>query len=986
MVKPEVHFLDWQNILVDSVADWLLARPERLPNSLVIVPTAHSGRRLRARLALRSQSGVLSPKVATPDAMFRVLPAGGSVDGASLVPAPEDMLRAAWCVALLEAAPEELEALVPDVASLERDFSWAMSWVGQILPTLALLNEAGIAPEQVPERCPAAQIDSEKWQCLGKWARHVENRLAHDGYLTPDAAKRAAAMNPVLPAGTRHLVLACVPDPVPLACLAWQNVLERGAATVDVLIHAPAEEAAAFDSWGRPDKQIWAVHPLPLPGQESAIRVAGDARDAAEQAVAACAGLDSADIAFGVPDASLVPVVERAFATAGWPVFDPDGTIAGSTGLRVFLAAWNDVLVGQPTRFAAVSRWLRTPAAWDILHRSAKNSEIADRPVCSPFQLARALDALQTEFLPETLADAERGAQTWVASGANRKNGAWLVAAGQDLLTAFTQVMTLREGFRPGQLASAFCGLWDLLAEAEHDDGADGKLLDMLAQASARFEVLERAFPQLPMAHVLSCWSESLREIRTTHGHEEAVLDVLGWLELPYQPGPHLIVVGMHEGIVPDGQRDDALLPDSVRGSLGLRDRATRMARDAFLLRGMVASRAQGSVVLVVAKSDGHGEPCKPSALLLRCPPEELPRRVMHCFKTSDVRRRVRPAAQRGDWRLDFTRDAAREAKVTASMSPSKIRDYLKCPFQFYLKHVLRMERYEPDPRELDPRQFGNLIHKVMESFGRAERVLRDSDDVEVIRAYFLAQLRDEVQRTHGAELALPLLIQVSSAQERLMALAERQAKCRAQGWEIRHVEYPIGLHGGPEWRIQDCPMSMIIDRIDFNPSSRTWRILDYKTGAKVKSVSQEHLESHRDGLPVLGELLPPAGRQKSPRRWSNVQLPLYAACFREVVLPQLEGAHPSDAIEVGYVMVPPAVSGINLEIWQDYDVRLESSAIAWSEEVVRRIRAGIFGPPVALPDSARARGEFAEMVPDSWDDALSVTCRSTFLGEEVQA
>ncbi|MEI7928736.1 MAG: hypothetical protein WCH40_09315, partial [Verrucomicrobiales bacterium] len=47
VLMVERHFLGWERPFLGLLVDWLLARRDKLPGMLVVVPTAQSGRRLR---------------------------------------------------------------------------------------------------------------------------------------------------------------------------------------------------------------------------------------------------------------------------------------------------------------------------------------------------------------------------------------------------------------------------------------------------------------------------------------------------------------------------------------------------------------------------------------------------------------------------------------------------------------------------------------------------------------------------------------------------------------------------------------------------------------------------------------------------------------------------------------------------------------------------------------------------------------------------
>ena len=185
--------------------------------------------------------------------------------------------------------------------------------------------------------------------------------------------------------------------------------MERDGVEVDVLAHAPDEAHGLFDAWGRPDKNSWLKVPLALPVGNAAIHIVADDREAAAVAVKACAGRTPGELALGVPDPTMIAGLEREFAAAEWKVFNPDGRVAGTTGLGVFLESWLEVARDSHAGFAAVSRWLRCPAAWVLL------ADLA--PEFPPQRMCEALDLLQGEFFPETLEDAVRAAGQWADCG-----------------------------------------------------------------------------------------------------------------------------------------------------------------------------------------------------------------------------------------------------------------------------------------------------------------------------------------------------------------------------------------------------------------------------------------------------------------------------------------------------------------------------------------------------------------------------------------
>ncbi|HYP17677.1 MAG TPA: PD-(D/E)XK nuclease family protein, partial [Opitutus sp.] len=233
--------------------------------------------------------------------------------------------------------------------------------------------------------------------------------------------------------------------------------------------------------------------------------------------------------------------------------------------------------------------------------------------------------------------------------------------------------------------------------------------------------------------------------------------------------------------------------------------------------------------------------------------------RVRFLFRGADASR-VTPSWQRA-WRLTPPR-----APVPAKIAVTALRAWLECPFRFYLSRVLRMEAVEPAKSELDAFDFGTLCHSALEAMG-LERGLRDCTDSATLRDFLLTTLDGEVARRFGAQLTLPLVVQVESARQRLSRVADVQAQTRAEGWVIVHVERPFEIDVG------GLVVSGKIDRIDRHEGTGTIRVLDYKTSDRPVTPFEAHVRGAR-----REETAPGFARVRFNARdgvWSDLQLPL---------------------------------------------------------------------------------------------------------------
>jgi ATP-dependent helicase/nuclease subunit B len=229
---------------------------------------------------------------------------------------------------------------------------------------------------------------------------------------------------------------------------------------------------------------------------------------------------------------------------------------------------------------------------------------------------------------------------------------------------------------------------------------------------------------------------------------------------------------------------------------------------------------------------------------------------------------------------------------------------------------------------ELDARDFGTLCHAALEAMGR-EPALRDCTDAVAIRNFLLAALDREATARFGAELTLPLLVQLESARQRLSRAATVQAESRADGWVIVEVERGLALEIG------GLKVTGKIDRIDRHESTGAVRVLDYKTSDKPEEPRSAHLGRIRQG-----EAPPEFARYRvggGKEIWRDLQLPLY--------LRSLAGQFPGE-ITGGYFNLPKAATETGIALWEDYSPALADSAWTCASGVAAAIQAGQFWPP----------------------------------------
>lgn len=900
---------------VDFLArGWSGGTPLDLSGLLVVVPTRQAGRRLREALAIHAaahKQAVFAPRVVTPDRLIEpAVPPGAAVA------TPLESLLA-WIEVLQEVDLNGCRAVFP-VDPPERNFAWALGLARTLVKLQQDLAEGGLRLSDVEARAGEFP-ETDRWRQLTALEQIHAARLARTGLLDAQAAKISTARNPAPPsAGIARIVVLATPDPLPLAVqvlAAYSRSLP-----MDVVIHGLPAEAGHFDEWGRPLPEAWVHRVLVLPEFELRVQLCADpAAQAARlrEHAQVYAGTEGR-LAVGLADADVLPPTESALRSAGLPVFNPEGRLRRQEGFYHLLAALANL--ARTPDFAAVAALARCPdvLAWLEARRGGR------------FSAARwlaGLDELHARHLPADLTSAQHhsarlrdyptlAAELELVAGLHGMLSKNLF--GESVSTVLTELFASR----PGTATAA----WTDTVEA---------WMEIVRACVA----VERRSANLALA---DWWQLALGLYGDTRQAEEkpaGALELQGWLELPWEDAPHLVVAGLNDGRVPDAVAGDAFLPESLRVKLGLKTNEARFARDAFLLQALAASRAAGGRLdLLHGKFSGEGEPLRPSRLLLRCPDPELPDRVRFLFRSPEL---PGPAvAWRRAWKLTLPRRAP-----PARVSVTALKRWLRCPLRFYLQHVLGMKAVDPAKSELDAFDFGTLCHGALEAMAR-DTAMRDCTEADALRDFLLADFDRRMCARFGRELTLPLLVQQESARQRLARAAEVQARERAGGWVIVDVERKFELPVG------DMVIAGKIDRIERHESSGAWRVLDYKTSDTAADPAEAHLRGlRRDEEPPAWARWTGGSR---PRVWSDLQLPLY----RRVL-----AAEAGDApVECAYFNLPKAAGETGLRIWTDFTPELEAAAWDCACGVIAAIQAGEFWPPRELTGRDAEFDEFAAL------------------------
>ena len=901
------------------------------------------GRRARRRMIellleeAEARSATLIPPTATT---VGALP---SALHTSLLPLADDLTcRRAWSHALRSVSQEALREVFPHPPKKGALAEW-----DELAGLLAGLHESvageGHRFSDVARICHSDVLfdDAPRWSVMAR-VQDLYLKLLGDAGLADRFAVRMAALESGVAPFTGDLWLVSI---VELPSVT-RRLIEASGATLRTLIHAPedlaveGEDPFPFDPIGLPSTEYWEVARIPV--TDEVLRVVESPAAQADEVIESLVGLDgrysTEDVALAVhAQSDVVPYLERRLEARGVTPRYAAGTPLSRTGSLRLLEAVAEYR--DDRSYLALAALLRHPDAGPLTNVHA-NTNTWGGGTPTRLESIDAADHYFNKHLPHRLRGElppgeKRGASLPPLVYSIESTGPIRHLKGRKRLRAWMPLIR-------DVLLVAYGG-----EKLDLSRPADRRLLETLG----RIRTAATTLATLPESLDEECSASEairtlLRELRDDGLPPEPqrnAVELLDWLELPLDDAPVVILTGFNEGFLPESVSGHAFLPDALRSRLGLIDNRRRLARDAYRLTTVL--RSKESVRLIAGRRTEQGDPLRPSRLMFRIPEDEMAARVLH-FLEGDGGSPVGPGLSSlglepgAESQFLVPPECTLELdkhEVPTKLAVTAFKALLADPYRFVLEGIYRLDRVDDEARELDPLQFGILAHEVLQAFG--QMALQSPPGVDITDAAAmgrtLVKLVDEEVAARFGDHALPAIaLQAEQLKARLRAFADRQAAWAGAGWRIVAVEQQSAGEGVP-FDVDGEPILLRgrIDRIDHNPETGDWAVLDYKTGNTVLPPEKTHRK----------------GRQE----WIDLQLPLYRRLLEGLV--DAEGRPVVDydpggdgSIELGYISLPkdPAKSAFLLASWTDAELA-EAEEIGREQIRTLRRRTFVFDPAV---------------------------------------
>lgn len=938
-------FLGLQAPPLQTAADLIIDRHQQstdgqqevnLTHLLVVLPTLRSRRRL---LQLLIDAAERRQVILTPPDIITIgdLPERLYVAEKSL--ASDLAQQIAWAKALDQTSDEVIEQLT-GIAEQEKSDDRLRDW--QPLAQLMVRLHTRLASDIWSFRSVAREVKNlknflgkelQRWEALEKIQQTYYEILDSVNLWDRQAARSFAA------AGHRLNKRRCFcAQDILLIGVADLNrsltgMLSQVADQVTCMVAADEAMADRFDGLGGLIAASWLDAEVKIDDRQ--IRIVNKPVDQAHavleylQHLPPGRAFSTDEVTIGVPDPKVIPQIQRELNAAQLPHRNLAGKSLDQTSPVRLMTACRDYLRTQDyVSFAAL---IRHPDIFAWVADSIQHDSFLSE-----------FDEYQNTHLPDKIlvgqtqpfGDPDKIAAIFDTKDPNSKRRSDATAQRCQRLNSIHELIgpllqPLADGVRPiGQWADYWINvLITVYGDRMLDPTDDGDRQTIAActaikNALGNQQQVPAGFGITTTAAIALQWAlDAAAEQRVLPHPQPDAIELAGWLDLALDDAEVLIVTGMNDENVPTSEVGHQFLPNALCEQLGILDNNRRYARDCYALTVMTAVRE--NFLLIAGRNSQNGEPKKPSRLLFADSPDVAALRARAFFTFVDDR----PSAlwlgdnesMPTDQQLPIPYPVC--DVIPNRLSVTKFKEYLKCPYRFYLNIIMNLRTATDDWRELSGGTFGDLAHNVLEAFAESE--FRDSTNAKAINEFLEQELSTQSQQIFLGSRLPAVQLQIDQLRLRLERFAVCQAEHRKSGWQIVSTEELLAHDLEVDGEV--FTITGKIDRVDRHEETRQVAIWDYKTSDKGEGPKAAHLKSGQ---------------------WIDLQLPLYRHLVKEVDVVKSDNLA---TVKLGYVLLSRDLGSIRFEE-AEFDSPLLDEADELVKDCIRKIRQGIFWPPVAKP------------------------------------
>ena len=913
-----------------------------LSNTLVVLPALRSNRRL---LQLLIEAAEKQNVVFTPPQIITIGDLPEHLYTAEKSLASDLAQQIAWAKALDQSTPEVIEDLTGISADdgeegEDGDVPQLKDW--QPLAQLMVRLHTRLASDILSFRSVAREVkklknflaqERKRWEALEQIQKVYYEILGSVDLWDRQAARSFAAkgheLNQQRCHTQRDILLIGVAD----LNNSLSGMLAQVSDKVTCMVAADESMADQFDEMGSLIADQWTDAHIPI--KDDKILFVDKPVDQAQAVIhhlshlAAGSKLSTDQVTIGIPDPKVIPQLERGLNSASFPHRSLAGRSLDETAPVKLMIACRDYLRLQD--YASFASLIRHPDIFDwVAIEIESDSFLAD------------FDEYQNAHLPDKIritdshpfGDPEVIETIFDKKDRNSKRRAIASAKQARLLNDIHSLITpllnpLSTGVRP---LGEWGGFWRTILITVYGDRTLSKTSDGDRQTIAACKAISEALGnqhEVPLgfdivttsAQALQWALDAASEKRVLANPQPDAIELAGWLDLVLDDAEVLVVTGMNDENVPTSEVGHQFLPNALCEQLGILDNNRRYARDCYALTVITAVR--DNYLLIAGRNDHSGEPKKPSRLLFADTADIAAVRARAFFTFSS-------SEESALWLGDVNSLKAEQEleipypicdEIPTRLSVTKFKEYLKCPYRFYLNIVMRLRPATDDWRELTGGTFGDLAHNVLEAFAESEH--KESTNAKTIYNFLSGELDAQASQIFIGSNLPAVKLQIEQLRLRLERFAKCQADHRESGWQIVSTEELLAHELEVDGEV--FTITGKIDRVDRHEETGQVAIWDYKTSDKGEGPFKAHIKS---------------------KKWKDLQLPLYRHLVKEVDVVKKDNL---DTVKLGYVLLSRDLENVRFE-----EAEFEEGMLREADELVfdciRKIRKGIFWPPTNPP------------------------------------
>ena len=199
-------------------------------------------------------------------------------------------------------------------------------------------------------------------------------------------------------------------------------------------------------------------------------------------------------------------------------------------------------------------------------------------------------------------------------------------------------------------------------------------------------------------------------------GEPTSGLQLMGFLETRALDFQNLVLVSVNEGRIPRAKQFTTYIPFAIRKAFGLPTHDEQDAIYAYHFKRIIQRASQVTVVYNTEVAiDGSGEKSRYIWQLKESFPAEYISEQVYQMSLTKPAISTQLQIPKNEEILNAMRSFLVEQGGSKSLSATAVRHYLDCSLRFYFRYVVKIRERERESSELDPRDFGNVVHAVLE-------------------------------------------------------------------------------------------------------------------------------------------------------------------------------------------------------------------------------------------------------------------------------